>query len=257
VKSSRSESSLVIFKLIIMKKVITGAMLCMALFAGAMVNGQVPPSGPGGPPPPPAPGALAPGPGGPGAPGAALQPVAAFQGRVTRLSANDDYVYDGFYLQTSEDSMLVKFPVHLGAQITSLVKVGGTVTVNGTLENPPLGGKEVRMVSLSIKGQTIYDSPPAAPATPPADNFVNGNGKVVGTQMDREGRMNGLLLDNRTILRIPPGTAGQLAGLAKDGSQVGYSGMQKTPQAGEVAAGDIKIVHCNTISINGQQFLVR
>jgi hypothetical protein len=257
VKSRRSESRLINFKLIIMKKAITGAILCTVLLASAIVNGQVPPPGAAGPPPPAGLGALAPGPGGPGAPGAALQPVAAFQGRVTRLSANDDYVYDGFYLQTAQDSMLVRFPVHLGAQITSLVKAGGTVTVNGTLENPPLGGKEVRMVSLSINGQTIYDSPPAAPAAPPADNFVNGNGKVVGTQMDREGRMNGLLLDNRTILRIPPGTAGQLAGLAKDGSQVGYSGMQKTPQTGEVAASDMKVVHCNTISINGQQFLLR
>jgi hypothetical protein len=240
-----------------MKKTITGAILCMALLGGVIVNGQVPPPGPGGPPPPPASGALAPGPGGTGAPAATLQPVAAFQGRVSRLSANDDYVYDGFYLKTTQDSMLVKFPAHLGAEITSVVKVGSTVIVNGTLESPPFGSKEVRMVSLSIKGQTIYDSPPAALATPPAENFVNGNGKVVGTQMDREGRMNGLLLDNRTVLRIPPGTAGQLAGMAKDGSQVDYSGMQKATQAGEVAMGDMKIVHCNTISINGQQFLVR
>jgi len=170
---------------------------------------------------------------------------------------NDDYIYDGFYLQTAQDSMLVKFPGHLGVQITSLVKAGSTVTVNGTLDYPPFGGKEIRMVSLTVNGQTVYDTPPATPATAPADNFVNGNGKVVGTQIDREGRMNGLLLDNSTVLRIPPGIAGQLTGLAKDGSRIGYSGMEKMPRAGEVVVGDMKIVHCNTISINGQQFLVR
>jgi len=239
-----------------MKKVIMGATLVMALLASAGVNAQGPPPGAGAPPPPPAPG-VPPWPPGPGGSGAALQPVATFQGTVTRLSANDDYIYDGFYLQTAQDSMLVKFPGHLGAQIASLVKAGSTVTVNGTLEYPHFGGKEVRMVSLIIEGQTVYDTPPAAAATRPADNFVNGNGKIVGTQMDREGRMNGLLLDNSTILRIPPGIAGQLTGLAKDGSLVGYSGMQKTPQTGEVSAGNVKIVHCNTISINGQQFLVR
>jgi hypothetical protein len=242
-----------------MKKVITGASLVIALLAASIVNGQVPPPGGGAPPPPPERGVPGPGPGGPGmaGPGGALQPVTAFQGRVMRMSVNDDYVYDGFYLQTAQDSMLVKFPAHLGSQITSLVKVGSTVTVNGTLDTPPAGNKEIRMVSLVSKGQTLYDSPPAAPATPPTENFVNGNGKVVGTQMDREGRMNGLVLDNKTILRIPPGTAGQLAGLTKDGVQVGYSGMQKTPREGEVASNDRKIVHCNTISINGQQFLVR
>jgi hypothetical protein len=179
------------------------------------------------------------------------------------MSVNDDYIYDGFYLQTAQDSMLAKFPAHLGSQITSLLKVGSTVTINGTLETPPAGEKEIRMVSLNINGQTVYDSPPVgsttpvASATPPADNFVSGNGKVKSIQMDREGRMNGLLLDNKTMLRIPPGTAEQLAALTKDGAQVAYSGMQKSPQAGEVAAGDIRIVHCNTISFNGQQFLVR
>jgi len=236
-----------------MTKVITGVTLALALLAGMVVNGQTPP------PPPPPPGVPAPGPGGPrmAVPGAALQPITAFQGRVTRLSVNDDYVYDGFYLHTEQDSMLVRFPAHLGAQVTALVKAGSTVTVNGTLESPPAGDKEIRMVSLSSKGQTLYDSPPAAPLTPSADNFVNGKGKVVGTQLDREGRMNGLLLDNKTVLRIPPGIAGELAGMAKDGAQVGYSGMQKTPRSGEVAANDMKIVHCNTIIINGQQFLVR
>jgi hypothetical protein len=219
-------------------KAMTGAMVVAAMLIGLNVNAQAPPPGPG-------------------APGPALQLVTAFQGRVTRLSANDDYICDGFYLQTAQDSMLVKFPGHLGTQITSLLKAGSTLTVNGTLTYPPLGGKEIRMVSLSVNGQTIYDSPPAAPATAPADNFVNGNGKVVGTQIDREGRMNGLLLDNSTVLRIPPGIAGQLTGLAKNGSQVSYSGMQMMPRPGEVVMGDRKVVHCNTISVSGQQFLVR
>jgi hypothetical protein len=229
-------------------KAMTGAMIVVVLLVCSTVNAQAPPPGPGARPP---------------GPGAALQPVSAFQGRVTGLSANDDYIYDGFYLQTAQDSMLVKFPGHLGTQITSLVKAGSMVTVNGTLEYPPFGGKEIRMLSLTANGQTVYDTPPTPPTAPaappaaPADNFVNGNGKVVGTELDREGRMNGLLLDNKTVLRIPPGIAAQLAGLAKNGAQVGYSGMQKMPQTGEVAAGDTKIVHCNTISINGQQFLVR
>jgi hypothetical protein len=143
-----------------MKKIMTGVMLTMALLASVDMYAQGPPG----------PKLRRPGPGG------ALQPVTAFQGTVTRLSANDDDIYDGFYLRTAQDSMLVKFPAHLGAQITSLTKTGSTVTVNGTLEYPPFGGKEVRMVSLAIKGQTIYDTPPAAPVTPPADNPAHSAG---------------------------------------------------------------------------------
>jgi hypothetical protein len=235
-----------------MKQIISTATLALALLAGASANAQVPPPGPGVPRP--VPGNQPPG---PNDPAAVLQPITAFQGKVMRLSANDDYIYDGFYLQTSQDSILVKFPARLGAQVLGLAKTGSTVTVNGTMESPPFGEKEVRMVSLTARGQTIYDTPPAVPVAPPMDNFVNGNGKVVGTQVDREGRMSGLLLDNSTVLRIPRASAGQLASLARDGSQIGYSGMQKAAQAGEIAEGDRKIVHCNTISINGQQFLVR
>jgi hypothetical protein len=113
------------------------------------------------------------------------------------------------------------------------------------------------MVSLNVNGQTIFDTPPTAPPAPPADSFVSGRGRVSGTQTDREGRMNGLLLDNKTILRIPPHIAYQLVDIAKNGSQVEYSGMQKMPQPGEVAVDNFKIVACNTISINGQQYLVR
>jgi hypothetical protein len=186
-----------------------------------------------------------------------LQQVATFNGNVKGLAANDDYVYDGFYMQAGQDSLLVKFPPHMGTQITNAVKSGKQITVNGTLGYPPFGGKEVRMVSIIINGQIIYDAPPANPPTPPADNFVRGNGKLTGTQTDREGRVNGLVLDNKTILRVPPHIAYQLADIAKNGSAVEYSGMQKQPGQGEVIANDLKIVQCNTISINGQQYLVQ
>jgi hypothetical protein len=186
-----------------------------------------------------------------------LQQVTAFNGNAKGLVANDDYVYDGFYMQAGQDSLLVKFPPHLGTQIANAVKSGKQITVNGTLEYPPFCGKEVRMVSVIINGQTIYDAPPANSPTPPADNFVRSNGKITGTQTDREGKVNGLIIDNKTILRVPPHIAYQLTDIAKNGSAVEYSGMQKQPATGEILSNDFKIVRCNTISINGQQYLIQ
>lgn len=185
-----------------------------------------------------------------------LQPVSQFQGSVVKMSTNDDYVYDGFYMLNGSDSLLVKFPPHLGNQIAPLVKNGANVTVSGTLNYPSFGGKEIRMVSLTANGNTIYDAPPSRAPVLPAETFVKGSGKISATQTDREGRLNGFILDNKTILHIPPQVAAQIDAMAKTGAGIDYTGMQKTAKQGEVMAADYTIVHCNTITVNGQQYAV-
>lgn len=189
--------------------------------------------------------------------GEQLQPVSQFQGRVVKISVNDDYVYDGFYMLTGSDSVLVKFPPHLGSQITSSIKNGSSVTVNGVMNYSPFGEKEIKMVSINANGQTIYDAPPAATPIAVSEKFINGSGTISNTQTDREGRINGFILNDNAILRIPPDVIYQLSVTAKTGATIDYTGTLKQLQTGEVAAGNYKIVHCNTIKINGQQYLVR
>ena len=41
-----------------------------------------------------------------------LEPVTSFQGKIVKTISNDDFVYDGFYLLSNQDSLLVKFPPH-------------------------------------------------------------------------------------------------------------------------------------------------
>lgn len=186
----------------------------------------------------------------------ALQPVTTYQGKVVKMSTNNDYVYDGFYILSGSDSILVKFPPHLGSQVTSAVKTGSPVSVNGVLHAPPFGGQEIRMVSITANGQTISDMPQATATTPPVETFVKGNGKITCLQTDREGRTNGFILDNKTVLHIPPQVAMQLRTMAANGTVIAYTGMQKTAKQGEVASANYNIVHCNTITVNGQQYLV-
>ena len=94
-----------------MKKSITVAFAAAALCISIHSFAQPPAPGPGGPPHP-----------GPRGAAGFLQPLTTFQGRVSRLSMNDDFIYDGFYLLIAGDSQLVKFPVHLGSQVVPLVK---------------------------------------------------------------------------------------------------------------------------------------
>lgn len=138
----------------------------------------------------------------PGEPG--LHVVSTMTGKVVKPQANDNFVFDGFYIISGGDSLLVKFPAHMGSQISPLAKTGSQITVSGVSENPRFGTSEMRMVSITSAGKTLTDNPPATPITPEQETTVTGNGKVSSLQTDREGNVNGVFLDNKTVLRSPP-----------------------------------------------------
>ncbi|MBE9462699.1 hypothetical protein ACFP1I_09315 [Dyadobacter subterraneus] len=214
--------------------------------AGAMIAGP----GVNGPGPRP--------PFGPGAPGEqGLRAVTTVQGKVVKLWGNDDFVFDGFYLLSGTDSLLVKFPAHMGSQVSGLTKPGSQVSVSGVLEMPPFGSKELRMVNLNAGGKTLTDTPPTMLPTPAQEIVVSGNGKVTSLQTDREGRVNGLFVDNKTVLRFPPHIAAQIGNSVAKGTAISYSGSQKSKEDGEITLQDYKVIRCNTITVNGQQYLVR
>jgi hypothetical protein len=230
-----------------MKKLVM-AVLITATTIATTVNAQ--PPVPGAPPPPDGRGMRRPRDG-------QLQQATQFQGSVLRMGINDDYVYDGFYILSGSDSLRVNFPPHLGTQIVPLVKNGANVTVSGVLDYPPYGGRVVRMISVTAGGKTVYDAPPATPPVPPVETFVSASGKIVSAQTGRrDGQLNGFMLDNNTILRVPPPSAYQLSSVAQNGATVSYTGMQKSAKQGEAASANYTIVRCNTITVNGQQYIV-
>jgi len=243
-----------------MKKLALAALFVSGLTAGSNVFAQVPgsPEGPklAGPIEkglkmrPPHPGQPAPGEQG-------LRVVSTVTGKVVKLQANDDFVFDGFYMISGSDSLLVKFPAHLGSQISPVAKQGSQITVSGVSESPGLGTKEMKMVSLIAGGKTLTDNPPATPITPVQETTVTGNGKVTSLQTDREGKINGVFIDNKTVLRFPPHVSGQLGNTIAKGSAISYSGSQKNKEQGEILLEDYKVIRCNTITVNGQQYLVR
>jgi len=186
-----------------------------------------------------------------------LRVVSTVTGKVVKLQANDDFVFDGFYIISGSDSLLVKFPAHMGSQISPIAKPGSQITVSGVSENPGVGTKEMRMVSITTGGKTLTDNPPATPITPVQETTVTGNGKVTSLQTDREGNVNGAFIDNKTVLRFPPHVSAQLGNSLVKGSAISYSGSQKNKEQGEISLEDYKVIRCNTITVNGQQYLVR
>jgi hypothetical protein len=186
-----------------------------------------------------------------------LQEITAFTGQVAGWVNNDDYVYDGFYLQTSTTKFLVNFPPHMGSELTTAIKTGSTIVVNGVEKNCPTGEKVIKLVSVSANGTTINETPPVKPATPPVKELVNSSGKIIELQKDKQGKVKGFILENKTILRVCPSVAEQLTKLAVVGTSITYSGDKKALCTGEATAETYTIIHCKTITINGKQYLTK
>lgn len=182
-----------------------------------------------------------------------LRPVNAWQGKVVKWQYNEDSVFDGFYLLNGSDSLLITFPPHLGKQIAGAAKVGAHVNLTGTAESTPFGATGVRLVS--INNATIDDSP--RQEMPQTEKFVEQKGKISSLRMGRDGMVNGLLLDNKTLLKLPPHMIMQLGNALQPGTPIAYSGNQKNAADGEISQDNLTIVHANTLTINGQQYLLR
>ena len=229
-----------------MKKLALAALFISGLTAGSNVFAQIPAPADG----PKLAGPIEKGPkhrpphAGQPAPGEkGLRVVSTVTGKVVKIQGNNDFVFDGFFMITGSDSLLVKFPAHMGSQIAPLAKPGSQVSVSGVSDTLAGTTKEMRMVSITAGGKTLTDSAPIAPATPPQETAVTGSGKVTSLQTDRGGRVSGVFVDNKTILRLPPHVLEQLGNEIATGTAIAYSGSQKNKDQGEVVLEDYKVIH--------------
>lgn len=188
-----------------------------------------------------------------------LTSLTTVSGTVGQLVGNDDAILDGFTLNTgSGPATTVKFPPHLGEQVQKAVKAGSTVSVTGYADKTPAGETLFQMNSLTAGKTTVVDAPPVRPATPPTPPaLVTETGKIVDYRLDRGGRVNALVLDNKTVVSIPSHVAYQLTDLAKKGSTITVQGYPKAVRDGQVQLEKVTVLRASVLTINGQQYLVR
>ena len=199
-----------------------------------------------------------PGPAGPRAPKGGAQALTDFSGTLTEYTAtNDEQVYDAFRFKTSTGTETVRFPRHLGQALMAAAKAGSAVTVTGFRDTDPQGRASLHLVSLTANGQTVRDTPPARPSTPPTEETTTVRGTVQSLKQDPNGKTNGLALSDGTLLHLPAAAAEQLADKLKTGATVAATGTLRTPAPGEVAAKPVRVVRAQTITLDGVQFLVR
>ncbi|MVM35817.1 hypothetical protein GO755_37725 [Spirosoma sp. HMF4905] len=188
-----------------------------------------------------------------------LTSLTTVSGTVGQWTGNDDAILDGFTLNAgSGAATTIKFPPQLGQQVQKAVKTGSNVSITGYSVSSPKGETVFRMNSLTSGKTTVFDTPPTRPtATPEPPALATVTGKVADYRIDRGGRVNGLVLDDKTVVSIPPHVAYQLTDLAKKGSPITVQGYPKSLRDGQVQLEKVTILRASVLTINGQQYLVR
>jgi hypothetical protein len=154
----------------------------------------------------------------------------AIQGRVAQYSLTPRGEVDGLIL---DDGTEVHLPPHLGAQLVAAVKPGDQVTVRG------LKAREIAMVdAVSVTNdasrQSVVDSGPPGP--PVTGQILQASGNVKVQLHGRRGELNGVLLEDGTIIRLPPDEAERLAAQLAVGQPLYVSGAGIASPLGKVIA---------------------
>lgn len=187
-----------------------------------------------------------------------LTSLTTITGTVGQWIGNDDAILDGFVLTNAGTSTTVKFPPHLGQQVQKAIKAGSAVSITGYSATNPEGETQFRLNSLTAGKTTVLDTPPVrTDATPETPVLQTITGTIASYKLDKEGRTKGFVLDNKTVIDVPPHVAYQLADLAKKGSTVTVQGYPKSVRDGQVPLEKLSIIRASVLTINGQQYLVR
>ena len=147
-----------------------------------------------------------------------------FNGRVQQFTLTPRGDIDGFILT---DGTEVKTPPHLSTQIAVTVRNGDAVTMRG-LRAAAIPLIEATSVTNDATGQTVIDTgPPSGPARGWWDRGPGQatlQGRVRMTLHGPKGNVNGALLDDGAIVRLPPPEAARFASLLSPGQTISVQG---------------------------------
>ena len=134
----------------------------------------------------------------------------AFRGKVAEYSLTPRGDVDGLILA---DGTEVHLPPHLGTQLVYAVKPGDAVTIHG-LHARTIPMVQAMSVSNDATGSLVTDTGPASPGGPPGprgmQSSLTAQGHIKAQLHGPQGELNGALLDDGTIVRLPPPEARRL-----------------------------------------------
>jgi hypothetical protein len=160
------------------------------------------------------------------------QQLPAFRGTVAYYTLTPRGDVDGLVLT---DGTEVHLPPHLSTALVLAAKPGDAVTVRG-LRAYSLPMIAAVTVTNDASGQTVVDTgPPGVPGRPgAASQPMSVQGRIKSALHGPGGEINGAVLDDATILRLPPPEAQRLVALLVPGQNVVAEGNGLTTPMGRV-----------------------
>jgi hypothetical protein len=183
--------------------------------------------------------------------------LTTLNGTVVNTIANDRFEYNGLLVKTSSGNTQVLFPPHLGEQILAKAKAGSAVTITGFERRNPEGKPEFRLVTLNVNGTLINDTPPVAPQLTVVHEQKSVTAKIKELNYSPKKEVNGFTLSSGERVNIPPHIASQLSSQLKTGSEITVNGFAELKRPGVVYSQNVTMIAAQTLSINGQAYLVR
>jgi hypothetical protein len=135
------------------------------------------------------------------------QQLPAQRGQLQQFTLTPRGDIDGLILS---DGTEVKTPPHLSTEIAYSVRPGDTVTVHG-LHAAALPLVQAVSITDDTTGRTVVDG------GPPSPGLTEVQGRVRTTLHGPQGEVNGALLEDGTVLRLPPYEAYRFATLLQPG----------------------------------------
>jgi hypothetical protein len=157
-------------------------------------------------------------------------PVAT--GSVRRFLVNPHGEVDALQLN---DGTLVKFPPHMGQELTAAVKAADTVSVRGYREASDI--VKAFIITNEVSKQQVVERPPAPDIAKMPKHLrfatlsrLKITGKVERPMRGKKGEVNGVLLEDGTVVRFPPHAAFDFAPLLQPGQTLAAEGLgSETP----------------------------
>jgi len=161
----------------------------------------------------------------------------AIKGKVAQYTLTPRGDVDGLVLDNGTE---VHFPPHLSTQLVYAVRPGDAVTIHG-LKAQALPMVQAMSITSDASGQTITDTGP--PAGGPGRRGPDAGGQPLQVQGQVKeqlhgprGDLNGVLLQDGTIVRLPPPEAQRLAAQLAPGQQIYAQGHGTVSPLGKVVA---------------------
>jgi hypothetical protein len=146
------------------------------------------------------------------------------KGTVSRLLPSADGQVEGLMLS---DGTQVRFPPHMSQELAATVHPGSSVNVEGYREAG--GAVRARVITDQSSGRSVAERAPAPPMVSPNLHStglgpLSAEGRIRQLMRDPAGDVNGVVLEDGSVVRFPPNVRRQFPGVLQPGISISASG---------------------------------